>query len=302
MIRKYGTAVLFVAMLLLPAGGLCGMDPHFGPLLERLAADGVPEAELQRLFSDPDALFDPDSMGKKMRVLYRRKYVPATPAPQTDASGRKREKIPLHAPHLTPEVLERLAVFRTEHAEVLKAASRRYSVPESLILAILIVETKLGDFLGHGKALSVLASMAASTDYSFIEPYLREHAPSLEQIQWAEERMGRTSNWAYRELLALIEYSRKNQLNPAAMPSSIYGAIGLCQFLPSNALRLGVDGDEDGRVDLFSPVDAIHSVARFMHKAGWKNKLSRKDKIKVVKRYNPDHFYAITVLAVAEKL
>ncbi len=298
----YGTMVLLVAMLLLPAGGLCNVDPHFEPLLERLVADGFPAEELQRLFSDPDAVFDPDSMGKKMRVLFRKKFVPPTPVPQTDTSGQKREKVPLHAPHLTPEVLERLAAFRAENAEALKTASQRYSVPESLILAILIVETKLGDFLGHGKALSVLASMAASSDYSFIEPYLREHAPSLEQIQWAEERMGRTADWAYKELLALLEYSGKNQLNPSAMPSSIYGALGFCQFLPSNALRLGVDGDGDGRVDLFSPADAIHSVARFMHKAGWKAKLARKDKIKVVKRYNPDYFYAISVLAVAEKL
>ena len=41
---------------------------------------------------------------------------------------------------------------------------------------------------------------------------------------------------------------------------SIYGAIGISQFMPTNALKFGQDGDGDGRVDLFRHEDAVHSL------------------------------------------
>ena len=290
-------------LVLLPDIGQCGVDPRFAPLVERLAADGVPADELRRLFLDPAVDYDPDSMGKKMRVLFRTKFVSRTPQPPAvGEDGKKREKIPLYAPHLTEEVLARLKVFRKENAKVLKRASKEYGVPESLILAILVVETKLGGFLGTGTALNVLASMAVSSGYVDIEDYVKEYSPTREQIAWAEERMQQKADWAYKELLALIEYGRQNHLNTAALQGSIYGALGMCQFMPSTALRLGVDGNNDGVVDLYAPPDAIYSVARFLKKAGWKKKLSRKGRIKVIKRYNPDYFYAITVLSVARQL
>lgn len=277
-------------------------EHHFVPLVERLVSSGFARERVLALFSRPEVYFDPNSMGRKMRVLYRTKYgIAQPPKPEPDPSV-PREKIPLHAPHLTPEVVERLAVFRVEHAEALRAAQQRFEVPRELILAVLVVETKLGLFLGQGTALNSLAGMAAARGYEDLAPFVDEYGPDQEQKAWLLKRQAEKAEWAYGQLVALLRYAWGNGLDPAVLPGSLYGAIGMCQFMPDNIARLGVDGDGDGVVDVFNPPDAIHSVAKFLHRAGWKDKLSRKARINVIKRYNPDYFYAITVLAVAEKV
>jgi membrane-bound lytic murein transglycosylase B len=49
------------------------------------------------------------------------------------------------------------------------------------------------------------------------------------------------------------------------------GAFGNPQFLPSVFLRLAVDGDGDGRKDIWnSNADTLHSIANYFRDAGWR--------------------------------
>lgn len=48
-----------------------------------------------------------------------------------------------------------------------------------------------------------------------------------------------------------------------------HGEIGHTQFLPGNALRYGIDGNGDGRIDLNDWTDAIASTANFLAQNGW---------------------------------
>jgi membrane-bound lytic murein transglycosylase B len=49
------------------------------------------------------------------------------------------------------------------------------------------------------------------------------------------------------------------------------GATGYPQFLPSMYLRLGKDGDGDGRADIWnSEADALASIANYFVQAGWR--------------------------------
>jgi membrane-bound lytic murein transglycosylase B len=49
------------------------------------------------------------------------------------------------------------------------------------------------------------------------------------------------------------------------------GATGQSQFLPSVYIRLGVDGDGDGRADIWrSHLDALASIANYLRTAGWR--------------------------------
>ncbi|HMJ93302.1 MAG TPA: lytic murein transglycosylase, partial [Allosphingosinicella sp.] len=49
------------------------------------------------------------------------------------------------------------------------------------------------------------------------------------------------------------------------------GATGYPQFLPSVYLRLAVDGDGDGRSNIWtSEPDALASIANYLSNAGWK--------------------------------
>jgi membrane-bound lytic murein transglycosylase B len=86
------------------------------------------------------------------------------------------------------------------------------------------------------------------------------------------------------------------------MPGSIYGAVGICQFMPSNILRFGVDGDGDGTVNLFHASDAMHSLANYLKYHGWKPGLSREKQNRVLRHYNNSATYANTILAVADAL
>jgi membrane-bound lytic murein transglycosylase B len=72
--------------------------------------------------------------------------------------------------------------------------------------------------------------------------------------------------------------------------------------MPSQAFIFGVDADGDGRVDLFTAVDALHSIANYLKKNGWKCRMNRAQRQKVILSYNHSLIYANTVLAVAEKI
>lgn len=56
----------------------------------------------------------------------------------------------------------------------------------------------------------------------------------------------------------------RDNVPPSHLPGSIYGAVGLCQFMPSNIAVYGADGNGDGRVDLFDTSDAIASLANYL--------------------------------------
>ena len=54
------------------------------------------------------------------------------------------------------------------------------------------------------------------------------------------------------------------------MTSSWAGAFGQTQFIPSAFLRYAVDGDGDGKRDLWrSPADALASAANLLPQSGW---------------------------------
>ncbi len=48
-----------------------------------------------------------------------------------------------------------------------------------------------------------------------------------------------------------------------------HGELGHTQFLPGNALKYGVDGDGDGRIDFYDTADALASTANYLRQKGW---------------------------------
>lgn len=119
---------------------------------------------------------------------------------------------------------------------------------------------------------------------------------------WLQAKLTDKSDWAYKELRALLQYCTVQQLDPHGMPGSVYGAIGICQFMPSNLVPYGDDGDGDGVVNLFSVPDAIFSAALYLNKHGWKKDLTVDRQRSVLKRYNNLNIYANTILAMAESI
>jgi membrane-bound lytic murein transglycosylase B len=76
--------------------------------------------------------------------------------------------------------------------------------------------------------------------------------------------------YGQRELLAALKMAQNENLDPSQMTSSWAGAFGQTQFVPSSFLASAVDGDGDGRRDLWhSSADALASTAKLLVDAGW---------------------------------
>ena len=72
------------------------------------------------------------------------------------------------------------------------------------------------------------------------------------------------------ELIAALQIAEKGQVPESAMKSSWAGALGQPQFMPSNYLDYAVDGDGDGRVDIWdSEADTIASIGHYLARHGW---------------------------------
>ncbi|MDR1872885.1 MAG: lytic murein transglycosylase, partial [Deltaproteobacteria bacterium] len=159
-----------------------------------------------------------------------------------------------------------------------------------------------GSFFGNNKAAAVLASMAASENYSLVAPYLSDLDIDAESRAFLIERAQRRGEWAKGELISLLTYAWANQLDPLTFPGSIFGAIGYGRFMPSNVAKYAVDGDGDKRIDLFNKPDAIFSVGRFLRDHGWTKATTEEKRREVIMRYNKSGTYVNTVLYVAKVL
>jgi membrane-bound lytic murein transglycosylase B len=267
----------------------------WSPLIDRLVRDGNDEKAVAELFARPEARFDPDPMSRKLEELIRR----LSHKPSTEQEARIKAA---YDRFLRPELIDRAYAYSHQNQATLKSIGASYCVPEEIVAAIMLVETNLGRNTGSRRAFNTLASMALAGDLDMIRPYLAEDLLTPSNEGYARRRSREKSDWAYQELRSLIRYAWKNKIDPLEIPGSIYGAIGLCQFMPSNVPPYGVDADGDGRIDLFTTEDALHSIGKYLHSHGWKCNMSRKDQYRVIMTYNRSPIYANTVLDIAEKL
>lgn len=271
------------------------------PLLGRLAADGMSGKRINALFTQLGDTVPPDPMGRKVKELYTTKFL--RPRPQT-APGRKSgpARLPMYPGVVTEENAARCRAFLTGNAHHFSRAESRYGVPREVAVALLFVETRLGAVLGKGNAFRNLAAMAAADRAGMVSGYIAALPGAETNLDWIGLRMRQKSDWAYEELKALIRHADALGLDPLTMPGSIYGAVGICQFMPTNIPAYGVDGDGDGRVDLYTVGDAVFSLSNYLDKHGWQPGMRRNARYTVLKRYNNSAAYANTILALADKV
>lgn len=286
---------VFVSIfLLLLFGPVRPAAADWKPLVERLAADGFNRQTLEALFDRPEVRFEPDAMADKIQALLRFR----SESPDSVA----RLKTTVRHGYLSNRVIARAHAYTIENRDVLEEVHTLYGVPKEIVVSILLIETHLGRNTGNHRVFNRLASMALSTDLETVRPHMSGSLLTPENWEFARRRCREKGDWAYNEFRALLRLADQDGFDPLEIRGSIYGAIGLCQFMPSNVFSYGVDADRDGRINLFARTDALHSIANYLRGHGWRPGMDRDDKHRVIFDYNHSTVYANTVLAVAEKL
>lgn len=257
-------------------------DPHFASVQKRLIKDGFDSEKIKRLYGRPQVVFEAE--GVTVFFTYSEAKVDYDQF-ANDWSIRKAKE------------------FMQTHEEDLLRAEKTYGVESQVITAILLVETGLGSTLGNWSALNTLSTMAslreAETRDRFWEMIPKSKRVSRKKF---EKKAHRKSSWAYRELKAFLTYAYQQGLDPAEVPGSIAGAIGYAQFMPSNILAYGKDGNNDGSVDLLNQADSMASIAYFLKRHGWRPGISRKKAEKVIYHYNHSDYYVEVILKIANLL
>jgi len=208
----------------------------------------------------------------------------------------------VHEVVLTPERLGEAREFYARNREALSRVRQRYGVPEEYLVALLAVETRVGRYLGDQVAVVNLSSLTAAEDLTRVESVFAYEKPSPDRRAWLEKKALEKGEWAYGELKALLRYADAQNMDPLSIPGSIYGAIGICQFMPSNALKYAVDGNGDGKADLFEVADALMSLGNILRAMGWKSGMSEEAMRKVFYAYNHSRVYVNTIMDAAARL
>jgi membrane-bound lytic murein transglycosylase B len=194
--------------------------------------------------------------------------------------------------------------FLKEHRRVLQRVERQYSVDRYTIAAILLVETRIGRYTGSTRALDILSTLALLEQQAYRDR-VWDMLPAQDRRKLerpsTSKRLQRKADRARKDLIALFEWYRERPEDLASLQGSIMGAVGWPQFLPSSAMAYGVDGNGDGRLDLFDPADAVFSVANYLQSAGWEPSSSSAQE-KAILRYNRSRPYMRTVLEIAARL
>ena len=146
---------------------------------------------------------------------------------------------------VTPKRINAGVKFWKEQRSRLERISADTGVPAQIIAAIVGVETYYGTRTGSYRVIDSLTTLGF--DYPPRSKFFRS------------------------ELEQLFLLARDEQLDLGEIKGSYAGALGPPQFIPSSYRNYAVDGDGDGRRDLFSNWDdVLASVANYFVEHKWR--------------------------------
>ncbi len=283
--KKYfyvSASLLFIVFFLPFEKAVCADFNYFGMLQEKLISEGFEREKIAKIYKSPRVFFD--TKGVSLFFVHRE-------------AGLNYSQFP------SQFSLAAAKIYMKSYEEELSRAEATYGVDREVITAIILVETKFGQSLGKRQVINTLSTMASLSDPTVRKRFWEEISDSTKlSLEAFEKKALDKSNWAYRELTALLRYTEKEEMDIFKITGSYAGAMGIPQFMPSNISRYAADGNMDGRIDLFQHTDAIASVANFLKKSGWYRGITEEKAKKVIRQYNPSSYYIDTILKVAQLL
>lgn len=141
--------------------------------------------------------------------------------------------------------VDRGRLLYAQYQDFLQELAWKYGVPGQYLLAFWGLETNFGAYMGSMPTLDSLATLACDE---------------------------RRSEFFSGEFIEALKLMQRESLQPAQLRGSWAGAVGHTQFMPSSYIQYALDGDGDGRVDLWqSEKDALASAAHFLKNLGWES-------------------------------
>lgn len=223
------SALLVIAWSVLPSVS-SAVEVNKYPVLVKLVAqmiaeDGYPKDELNRVLQQANIKQKTiDLINKPSEALpwyqYRNRFINK----ERTAQGVK---------------------FWNKNEATLNRAYEKFGILQSVIVALIGVETHYGTHMGNDRVLDSLVTLAA--------------------------KYPQRSLFFTAELRAFLNITRKGKIDPTSVLGSYAGAIGMPQFMPSSYVMYSVDFNGNDQKDLVNEVeDAIGSVANYLHVHGWK--------------------------------
>ena len=120
---------------------------------------------------------------------------------------------------------------------------KEYGIPRQYLVSFWGLETVFGKHKGKMSVLNSLATLACDQ---------------------------RRSEFFTLELLNLFTLIETEKVTVDQLQGSWAGAMGHMQFMPTAFLKYAVDGDNDGKVDIWqSEADALTTAANYLNQIGW---------------------------------
>lgn len=133
-------------------------------------------------------------------------------------------------------------LYKTYYPE-LKIIGEKYGVQPRFLVSLWGIETNFGGFTGNYNVIDALATLAYD---------------------------GRREAFFQKELMAALKIIEQRHISVDKMKGSWAGAMGQSQFMPSSFLNFAVDGDNDGKKDIWhTKADVFASSANYLHSFGW---------------------------------
>lgn len=167
-----------------------------------------------------------------------------------------------YLPQVVPQSKVDLArAFYKQHYAELEKIGKRYGVQPRFIVALLGIESNLGQSPANYPVLSVTASLAYE---------------------------GQRETYFRSEFFAALKIIDQGGFSFAELKSNATGSMGKAFFLPSVYLSYAQDGDGDGKKDIWgNSSDALASVAYYLQQTGWKESETWGRQVWVPKQFEP---------------
>ena len=161
----------------------------------------------------------------------------------------KVETLDTYLPKRLPKwKVDRARSLYKKHQALLNKVADEYGVQPRFIVALWGLETNFGKIMGNYNVISALSTLAYE---------------------------GRREVFFKKQLWAALTILKEGHIDIAKMKGSWAGAMGQNQFLPTSFISYAVDGDGDGKKDIWTnQADIFSSMANYLKREGWDDNIT----------------------------